>query len=171
MSPQGLDRLWKEAVWGQLGGAIGSLEAAIDACSAEVWGEKVGPHEFWYLAYHTLFWLDYYLNEPGEAFAPPEPFTLAEMDPAGVYPDRVYSKDELKKYLEHGRAKAHAVLAAMTDERARRVRKMYWGEITEAELLLQSVRHVQHHTGQLQLLLRQGGVPPGRWVRRATSPL
>jgi hypothetical protein len=57
----------------------------------------------WYLAYHALFWLDLYLSGSEEGFTPPAPFTLDELDPAGLVPERPHTKDELHAYLEHGR--------------------------------------------------------------------
>jgi uncharacterized damage-inducible protein DinB len=35
------------------------------------------------------------------------------------------------------------------------------------ELLLYNLRHVQHHVGQLNLLIRQAGAEPAAWVMRA----
>jgi hypothetical protein len=34
-------------------------------------------------------------------------------------------------------------------------------------LVLQSLRHVQHHLAQLHLILRQNAIAPPRWVRKA----
>jgi len=34
---------------------------------------------------------------------------------------------------------------------------------------LYNLRHVQHHAGQLQLLLRRAGVTPPRWVRQGSG--
>jgi hypothetical protein len=79
-----MNRASKLSLWGQFGAAIDSLENAIAACPDPVWDEGPTPHAFWYLAYHTLFWLDFYLSGTPEGFAPLAPFTLAEIDPAGV---------------------------------------------------------------------------------------
>ena len=92
---------WKKIIWQQLGAAVESLENAIKACPEKVWGDKPGFHEFWYIAYHTLFFLDYYMSGTDQSFAPPEPFTLSELDPSGLLPDRVYTKEELLKYRKH----------------------------------------------------------------------
>ena len=40
------------------------------------------------------------------------------------------------------------------------------GELSVLEMHHYSARHVQHHAAQLNLLLRQGGVTPPRWVAR-----
>src|SRR5262245_54879177 len=106
-----MDTSMKQAVWGQFGAAIEALENAMAACPESVWGTGPTPQAFWYLAYHTLFWLDYYLAGTPEGFTPPAPFTLGELDPAGVYPDRIYTKAEVQKYLDHGRRKCRAMIA------------------------------------------------------------
>ncbi len=41
-----------------------------------------------------------------EGFKPPAPFNLDELDPAGLLPERPYTKDELGTYLQHCRRKA-----------------------------------------------------------------
>jgi hypothetical protein len=94
-----MDDTWKSIVWRQYGAAIDMLENAITACPDDLWGDRSRQPEFWYVAYHTLFFLDLYSHGTTDGFAPPEPFNLDEMDPAGVLPPRVYSKDELLAYL------------------------------------------------------------------------
>jgi hypothetical protein len=140
------------------------LENALVACPDMLWGDRSRRPEFWYLVYHTLFWLDLYLSESRENFAPPAPFGLEEVDPAGVLPDRVYTKDELRKYLEHGRRKCRETLAALTDEDARRRRVFHSVQGSTAEILLYNLRHVQHHAAQLNLILRQVTDSAPGWV-------
>jgi DinB family protein len=158
-------------LWPQLGAAIDMLENAMDACPEALWGDRAQQPEFWYLVFHTLFFLDYYLADSAEGFAPPTPFTLDELDPAGVLPERPYTKDELRAYLEHGRAKCRATVAALTDETARERRTFPVGELSVVELLLYNLRHVQHHTAQLNLILRQRTDSAPGWVRRAKDAL
>ena len=161
---------WKDAVWGQFGAAIDSLEAAIDACPDSLWGDRSRFPEYWYVVYHTLFFLDYYESESGEGYAPPPPFTLSELDPAGVLPDRVYSKEEMRRFLEHGRQKLRARIAAMTDEKA--ASRCAFRELNELEHFLYKMRHVQHHAAQLNLIIRQvTNSDAPRWVSRTKLPL
>src|SRR5688500_7390367 len=107
-----MDATLRTVLWHQFGGAIDMLENAIRCCPDELWGDRKREPQFWYLAYHTLFYLDLYLGNSTKGFAPPAPFTLAEIDPSGVLPERVYSKAELLQYLEHGREKARSRIAA-----------------------------------------------------------
>jgi hypothetical protein len=166
-----VDPFWKTIVWRQFGAAIDMLENAVVACPDAVWGDRSRRPEFWYLVYHTLFFLDFYLADSESGFAPPAPFTLAELDPAGVLPDRVYTKRELRDYLDHGRAKCRAVIAALTDETARQRCGFERRDMSVAELLLYNLRHVQHHAAQLNLILREttDSAPP--WVSKAGQAL
>ncbi len=162
-----MDATWRAISWQQLGASIDMLENAIRACPDRLWGDRAQQPEFWYLAYHTLFFLDVYMSDSIDAFAPPAPFTLSELDPTGALPDRVYSKAELLTYLDHGRNKARARIEAFTADSAVEVCRFGWIDLTKAESVLYNMRHVQHHTAQLNLLLRQDGSAVPGWVRRA----
>lgn len=173
-----MDTTWRTVLWQQFGAAIDMLENAVRACPDELWRVRLwGDHseressEFWYVVYHTLFWLDLYLSDSVEGFTPPAPFTLEEMDPAGLLPERVYTKDELLTYLGHGRKKCRTTIEALTDEKARQRCGFEWVDVRIAELFLYNMRHVQHHAAQLNLILRQtiGSAP--RWVAKTKSKL
>ena len=85
-----MNPVWRTALWQQYGAAIDMLDNAIIACPDDVWNDpsRQPQSQFWYIAFHTLFFLDFYLSETEDGFAPPAPFTLDELDPAGVYPER-----------------------------------------------------------------------------------
>jgi hypothetical protein len=161
----------KRIVWSQFGAAIDMLENAIRLAPPNVWGDGSKPMEFWYVAYHTIFFLDYYLSDTSEGFAPPAPFSLSELDPEGVAPDRVYSKEELLGYLGHGRDKCRRTLAALTDEAAAAPCRFERRDMSVMELHLYNMRHVQHHAAQLNLLLRQTIDSAPGWVGKARSGL
>lgn len=157
----------QEQLWAQLGAAVDMLERAVRACPEPLWSDRSRRPEFWYTVYHTLFWLDLYLSGAVEGFAPPAPFGLEELDPAGVLPERVYAQAELLAYLAHCREKGRATVSRLTPERAAERCRFAWGEVGFAELLLYNLRHVQHHAGQLYLILRQRTDSAPRWVARA----
>jgi uncharacterized damage-inducible protein DinB len=165
----------RAVVWRQFGAAIDMLENAINACPDRVWadvskpqGSSISGVGFWYVAYHTLFWFDFYLSESKEGFVPPAPFTLSEFQPEQL-PERAYSKDELRAYLAHGRSKCLEKIGTLTDEDANRLHRFPWGEVSGLELLFYNMRHVQHHAAQLNLMLRQSVDSAPHWVARAKS--
>jgi hypothetical protein len=176
-----MDNLWRTILWKQFGAAIDVLDIAIMACPDELWHQHVWEDpavpsariEFWYVAYHAVFWLDLYFFGSEEGFAPPAPFALIEQEDAiGPLPDRTYAKDEVHAYLMGVRQKGHDIIATLTDERAHQPVSFGWmreGEVvTYAELQLYSMRHVQEHAAQLNLVLGQHGIQTDYdWVTRA----
>jgi len=143
------------------------LDNAMQACPDELWSDRSQQPEFWYLVYHTLFWLDLYLSSSLDEFSPPLPFNLDELDPSGVMPDRVYTKSELHEYLQHGRSKCMALIDALTDERASSRCGFDWVDCSVEELLLYNMRHVQHGAAQLNLILRRETGSAPQWMKRA----
>jgi DinB family protein len=167
-----MDPAWKETLWRQFGASIETLEGIMAACPDHLWFDRKQRPEFWYLVFHTLFWLDCYLTQPFETYTPPPPFGLEEMDPAGVIPARPYTKAELAAFLEHGRRRWRARLAAMNEADAQRPYVVSTGiRLDLVELLLYNMRHVQHHSAQLNLILRQQTDSAAGWVSRAKSAL
>ncbi len=174
-----MDATWTTILWRQFGAALDMLENAIRRCPETLWSSRLwneppqlpGFAEFWYVAYHTLFWVDLYLSGAVEGFAPPAPFTLAELDPTGVLPERQYTPAELLTYLDHNRRKCQAAILELTDERARQLCTFTWGELSYAELLLDNMRHVQEHAAQLSMLLGQEAGSAARWVARTKTDL
>jgi uncharacterized damage-inducible protein DinB len=158
---------WRAAIRQQFHAAIDMLANAINACPDSVWpGEGRGA--FWYLAFHVLFFLDMYLSPEDEAqFRPPAPFGRGELEEEAVLPERAYRKDELLGYLEHCRKKLDGVMAGMTEAWTVSPCPFAYRAMSNGELLLYNMRHVQHHAAQLNMLLRQrtNSAPP-RWVSK-----
>ncbi len=156
------------AIWNQFGASIEMLENAINACPNEHWATET---KFWYQAYHCLFFLDYYLTLEPKNFMPPTPFTLSEFNPNGEMPERVYSKNELLVYLQFCREKCRNVISNLTEEgfNARWINESGTMNFSVVEILLDNMRHVQHHAAQLNLILRQSIDDAPDWVSRANE--
>ena len=163
-----MEAAFKETLWKQFGASIDMLKNAISLCTDELWHND---KKFWYVAYHCLFYLDYYLTPEPNQFSPPSPYTLSELDPSGVMPDRVYTKEELLSYLNYGRNKCHKLIANLTDEIANNRWVNEYMNYSVLELLLYNMRHVQHHAAQLNLLLRQGINKAPGWVSQTKENL
>lgn len=156
-------------LWQQFGAAMNMLENALTACPDELWDTD---SKFWYIGYHTIFFLDYYLSDtPKEDnYIPPAPFTKSEFGEG--LPERVYDKAELLAFLGQARRKCHDLLAGSTTEELLTKRFVSeYKDFTIFELLMYNMRHVQHHTAQLNLLLRQHAIKPPNWVSRTKEPL
>jgi uncharacterized damage-inducible protein DinB len=166
-----MDDATKDMLWSQFGASIDMLDNAMRACPDGLWYDRSRTPEFWYVAFHTLFYLDLYLSDTDVGFAPPPPFTLDEMDPAGIMPERPHTQEELFSYLAHGRSKCQRTITELTAAKAGQRCGFYWLDLSVGELLLYTMRHVQHHAGQLSMMLRQATDSAPRWVRKADRGL
>ena len=163
---------WKAALTRQFGAAIDTLAAAIEACPDPLWDDRSQRPPFWHIAYHTLFYLDLYLSESEESFRPPAfhrqnanflgamPFPPFHVDPPAV----AFTKEELRAYLAAGRTRCRERIARLTAEEIERRSPFPWLDFTVGDLLLYTMRHVQHHAAQLNLRLRAQGIEPPPWV-------
>lgn len=170
-----VDSELKQLLWQQFGAAIDMLENAVTMCPDEVWATRPADpqsaHDFWYLVYHTLFWTDFNLSDLPQGFAPPATYNLDEMDPRGLYPDRIYSKSEMQAYLEHCREKCRTKISGLTDEKAGARFVTGKRDFSVLETYIYNLRHVQHHTAQLNLILRQKIDSAPRWVSKTKREL
>jgi uncharacterized damage-inducible protein DinB len=157
-----------DMLWRQFAVTIDSFGDALRNCPDELWEKRLWADEpdqwvaagfsaYWYLCYHTLFWLDLYLTGAEEGFMPPEPFDLVEMEANEVLP-RTYTREELLGYLQTCRQRCQETVTTLSTEQAYQVCQFPWGELPFAELMLYTMRHVQEHAAQLHLFLGQHGV-------------
>jgi len=174
-----MDTNLKTSIWQQFGAVIDYLADTVSACPDQLWlaplwqtpNAKPERAQFWYVVYHTLFWLDLYLTGAEEGFLPPPPFTLIEQDGDDPLPERVYTKAELQSYLNDCRKRCKATIEALTDETAQRWCQFSWGECSFLELLVYNLRHVHGHASQLNMLLGQNGVSSPDYITQARDKL
>ncbi|MFN8371529.1 MAG: DinB family protein [Anaerolineae bacterium] len=166
-----MDAEFKTTLWQQFGAAIDMFEDAINLCPDHLWStvlwkdtEDARYGQFWFIAYHTVFWLDLYLSDATyKSFLPPPPFVR------GKLPDEPYTKVQILTYLAQSRAKCQTTIEALTDDKAREPRTYNWIEASFLEMLLYTMRHVQEHAGQLSLVLGQHDVSGMDWVTQARN--
>jgi len=163
-----MDTTLKTCIWQQFGAAIDTLDDAIRLCPDRLWtavlwddSEDARYGQFWFVVYHTVFWLDLFLTGSSEGFAPPSPFIR------GALPEKPYTKEEVRAYLTQCRQKSKAAIDALTDEKAYQICTFQWMEPTFLELQLYSMRHVQEHAAQLSYFLGRNGASGMDWIPKA----
>lgn len=163
-----MDATLKTSIWLQYGAAIDTLEDALNLCPDSLWtvalwddSEDARYGQFWYLAYHTLSWTDLFLGGSFEDFKPPAPFVRGQL------PEIPYTKDEILTYLQACREKAYAIFEDLTDEKAYHLFVLEWIQAPYIEMQLYSMRHIQEHAAQLNMVLGEKGVTGQDWVPRA----
>ena len=152
----------KYALWSQLGASIDMLINAISGCP----DDYLKTHKrFFYIAFHSAVFLDYYLTFPPSDFEPTLAFSQrpeAERPIESIgdlIPDQFYTKQELIEYLQQSRIKCKKIIKDLNVETINE-RFIEGSEPDDMnysvlEILLYNLRHTQHHTAQLNLLIRQ----------------
>jgi DinB superfamily len=82
---------------------------------------------------------------------------MNKLDPAGVLPERPYTRDELHAYLVHLRKKCQTTIAGLSDEQAHQQVDFPWtlgNPISFLELLLYTMRHGPRTCGPVEPVSR-----------------
>ena len=160
-----------ETVWSQFGASMMMLRGAIELCPTSLWERPADGMGYWYLAYHTLFFIDHDLHVADATFESPwfDRFEYELKELAPPY-EGAYSKEDLLAYLDHCLAKARQVLSSLSRGESLDLRGGRRVDLEPLEVMLYELRHVQHHAAQMNALLRSEGVEPPRWVRQLDEP-
>ena len=159
-----MEGYWQTVMGRQFASAIQMMRLAIEACPDDLWDDRAEGTPFWHLAYHALFFTDLYLSENEKAFRARDfhedkthflPGDYGEFGGIVTTPVKAYAKEQLLEYADHCLSKCDDTFEKLTDERALERCGFWWYELNVGEFLLNNFRHVQHHTGQLTLLLRR----------------
>lgn len=164
----------KETVWHQFGASIDMLINVLSSCPDNYFEQN---QRFYYIAFHSVIFLDYYLTIPPQDFTPRLSFTQKGLEYRpkeaidDCIPDKIYSKKELVEYIKLSREKCKQLIFSLTDEKLNERFKEgdEPGDMDYSilEILLYNLRHTQHHTAQLNMIIRQDLDKHMEWSFRA----
>lgn len=136
------------------------LNTCIDRCPDSGWDAPVGTKPFSQVAFHTLFFTDYYLGTSPDGFRD-QPFHLENTEHFRDYeefewrePVLLYERPFVTRYVQHCRTKARDAIAAEAAESLNGPSRFPRRDFTRAELYVYNMRHVHHHAAQFSLRLR-----------------
>jgi uncharacterized damage-inducible protein DinB len=161
-----------EALIGQFEASLKTLKNVIASCPDEYWHEKDNDYPFSQVAFHTLFYIDYYLTDTVEAMKQ-QPFHVDHQSAFRDYeelgeemPTSVYEREFILEYL----AFCHDMILALrtngTEERLEKTLKINGQPMSTLEMLIYVIRHIQHHTAQMGLRLQFQYGNEMEWVGR-----
>ncbi len=164
---------WQRTIGRQFAAAIQMARSAVEACPEDLWDDRTGGSPFWHLAYHALYYTDLYLSDDEKAFRAMDyhedrtnflPGDYGEFAGVVTTPEKAYTRDQLLDYADHCLRKCDETFEKVTDARALERCGFWWYELNVGEFLLNNLRHVQHHVGQLTLLLRRRADIGSEWL-------
>ena len=161
---------FKQLIANQFEAALCTLNACIDRCPETLWNSRVGNHLFSQVAFHTLFFTDYYLgrSEAGfqeQAFHRDNPQFFGDYEEFEDRPPQLlYDKPSVQRYVAHCRKKAIEAIASETADSLTAPAEFKRRAFSRAELHVYNMRHVQHHVAQLSLRLRLDAGEDIPWI-------
>jgi hypothetical protein len=162
----------KPALTSQYLASLAMLRSAAEACPDELWDKPSYYNRFWHLAYHVLFYVDFYSSRSVEEFTPwtkfrPEYNFLDRLPPPHTRPPNIgepYSKAEVLEYADY----LKELLPGRIDSTELEAPSGFpWLPFNKFELQIYSLRHLQHHAAQLIDRLRQENGIATKWVGKA----
>lgn len=145
------------------------LRQCIELCPEDLWiAHETRP--FWRIAYHGLFYADYYMQPSEHHLKPWEKHRksaanlwLEEGDEDGELKEAPYTREELLGYCDASMAKVESNLKAFDIKTAES--GFPWYPMSKFEHQLVCLRHLMGHVGQLSELLMARGIDID-WVGR-----
>jgi hypothetical protein len=135
--------------------ALGMLRGVVGEMSEELWLDREQHRNAaWHIAYHTVYYANYYCSPTEEAV---KQWSETKVDyrilgktpwpPHEEFaPDEPYSRDEIATYIDFVLEVIPGDLDAFEPEKPC---WPGWYDQTQYEFQLNSLRHIQHHVGQL----------------------
>lgn len=147
------------------------LQEAIDNCPGHLWSDPRYVRPSWQIAYHTLYYADLYLRPSEAAFTP---WALHRHEHHRfVGPDEIFitlepfTPLEVIAYLDDLDARVDGLVDGLDLAASQSGFPRY--QMSKYEHQLVSLRHIQHHLGQLSDRLRQDAGFGVRWVGDGSS--
>jgi hypothetical protein len=144
----------KQTIVGQFEAALAMLSHCAAACPAEHWEGRIARNSFRQVAYHSLFFADYYLSPNEDAFQLRE-LHLQGGDERQPVVSAGLSKEETIPYAAICRQKAIDIVSSETAETLIGPSGFSFQQISRLEMHVYNIRHLQHHVGQLSAYLRR----------------
>jgi len=146
--------------------ALEMLGRAVERCPDALWHDPADAAPFWRVAYHALFYTHLYV-QPAEAdFRPWD----KHRDPAAQLGEPLagepYSREDLLAYLDFCRREVDAQTAQLDPHAAS---GFYWLPFDKLELQFYTIRHIQHHAGELMERLGSRAGIEIDWVGQAPA--
>lgn len=148
--------------------ALRMLRQAVARCPESLWNSPgngegtIYENRTWRIAYHVLFYTDLYLSPSEREFAPWDR-GIPNANFMNVPIEEEHNTvDEILEYLGMIDDRLHEAIAAVPLDEP--TSGFEWIPFSRFELHLYTIRHLQHHTGQLFERLRSNGMSDLGWI-------
>ncbi|MFX1572504.1 MAG: DinB family protein [Promethearchaeota archaeon] len=158
-------KILSDAIFEQYGAAIGMLEKNLNSCPKELWDDKtIGP-PFWQVAYHAMWFLDWYLSDSKKARENfKSKFGEEVSRDLNISPEITLTRKQLLEYLSNLKEKTKNRFEDLTTDDLIKPSVFEWHGNSVLSSLLYNLRHLMLHIGALNLRLHRKGVKLDNWI-------
>jgi hypothetical protein len=161
----------KKIFFSQYSASLNMLKNTVEMTDNETWLDKNYKNAFWHVAYHALFYTDFYLSEDEKKYTrwtkhrPDYHYLGALPGTPDKKPDieEPYSQKDILEYISY-------ILNTLKEKIEKTNLEIpsgfYWLPFNKLELQLYNIRHLQHHTGQLMDRLRNKHDIGIKWITK-----
>lgn len=145
----------------QISPSFKMIGMAIERCPKAIWAQRNIDPPIWQQVYHVLYAVDYWFSETKESFAPPE-FNEEVSSVLGEVTKGFIVQEDIVEYLKYVEEKTNRFISGLKEFEITSPSKHYqkW---TNLDVILEQVRHLQHHLGYLNRVLLKCKLTPVEW--------
>ena len=137
------------------------IENIIKSCSKSIWAQRNIEPPIWQQVYHVLYGIDYWFSETKEAFVPPD-FKSDVNSVLGEESQGFIEQEDMLGYLQYVEKKADNFIRSLDEKKVTSPSKLYTTS-TSLDVVLDQIRHFQHHLGYLIRVLLKCKIKPVEW--------
>ena len=161
----GESKIVLNAINEQYGAAIAMMKKNIKSCPKEVWDDRASGPPFWQVAYHVMWYLDWYLSDSKEARESfKSKFGEELSQDLNKAPEIALTQTQLLDYLSDIKEKAKIRFENITIDELLQPSIFEWHGNSVLSSLIYNLRHLMLHIGALNLRLHSKGVKLENWV-------
>jgi hypothetical protein len=155
----------------QIGAAFKMLENVINNANDTTWTSRLNNMPFWQICYHVLWYTDFYFHANQETFRP-QSFDMEGIKNYWIKPDsqmienqkHPISKKDMLFYCNYGRQKAQQFIDGIDVTYFTTPSPFEWHGFPKIDIVDYNIRHLQHHIGQLDIILRREQDIGNPWI-------
>jgi hypothetical protein len=174
-----MEGIFRQCLCSNFLAAIDMLKGIINLCPHEMW---LNDKKFFYMVYHTTIFLDYYMSYPVTDFNPMLPYNIIHAQELpqdaidDVIPNQHFDQQEMIDYLNNIKKKCQRLILDTNDQKLNEnwikeseinlhgLCPSIVEEYTILQIIFYNFRHLQHHVGQLNFMLRAKANIASEWI-------
>ena len=145
----------------QIQPAFRMLRNIVDTCPKALWAQKNIDPPIWQQVYHALYGADYWFSKDKSSFVTPK-FDAEVNSVLGEESKGFIDKNAMVGYLEYVENKVISFLDQLDEDGLTKPSPLY-NKWTNLDVVLEQLRHLQHHVGYLNRVILKCKLKPIEW--------